>query len=73
MVIISNSKILSFSVVMAVTFSLICIAYFEYTRYIELPKVQYENGMCKDVVNFKNGDAFVCKDLNVTLRKFRKF
>jgi hypothetical protein len=34
--------------------------------------VQYDKETCKNVVNFKNGDAYNCNDVNVLLRKFRK-
>ena len=39
--------------------------------FIDLPDV-YKNaeGKCIKVVNFKNGDAYNCNDLDVVLRKY---
>ena len=41
-------------------------------NYFEIPEVQLDaDGKCLKVINFKNGDGFVCQDQNVTLRKYR--
>jgi hypothetical protein len=72
MYIVSYSKVAAFGVLLGLIAGLFCIVYFEYSRYSELPIVAYtKNDVCIRVVNFKNGDAFNCNDVNVLLRKFR--
>ena len=40
--------------------------------YFELPEViKNEKNECVKVINHKNGDAFNCNDVNVTLRHYR--
>ena len=39
-------------------------------NYLELPEIHVDgDGKCLRVINFKNGDAFVCQDVDITLRK----
>lgn len=39
----------------------------------ELPLVQLDEiGKCAQVINYKNGDAYNCQDVNVLLRQYRK-
>lgn len=41
-------------------------------EYLQLPIVHNSaDGTCKQVSNFKNGDAFTCHDVNVILRNYR--
>lgn len=38
-----------------------------------LPEVHFDaSGQCTKVVNFENGHAFNCADVNVLLRRYRK-
>jgi hypothetical protein len=54
-------------------FSTACVcAGMLYLSYRELPEVHYSDNGCTRVVNFKNGDAYQCADVDVTLRKYRK-
>lgn len=41
-------------------------------EYLQLPIVTYSEGKCASVANFKNGDAFTCAEVDVTLRHYRK-
>ena len=72
MLIVSTPKVFIFAIVMGILSACCSICYFEYTRYSELPIVQYADDSCKNVVNFKNGDAYNCNDVDVLLRKYRK-
>ena len=39
----------------------------------DLPKVEVDpSGKCVQVLNYKNGDAYNCQDVDVLLRKYRK-
>ena len=37
----------------------------------QLPEVTLEGDKCIKVINFKNGDAYQCQDVNVVLRNFK--
>lgn len=51
---------------------LITVGYTMYTEYRLLPTVvQDGNGQCIKVVNYENGHAFACPDVNVVLRRYR--
>jgi len=42
-------------------------------EYLLLPVVITDReGRCTNVVNYRNGDAYACADVEVTLRNFRK-
>lgn len=44
-----------------------------YQSYVLLPKVVFDNaGQCNKVVNYENGHAFTCQDVDVTLRRYRR-
>jgi hypothetical protein len=44
-----------------------------YHSYKLLPQVIIDgNGQCVKVVNFENGHAFTCQDVDVVLRQYRK-
>ena len=40
--------------------------------YYQLPIVTYSKGVCVTVSNVRNGDKYMCEDVEVTLRKYRK-
>ncbi len=41
--------------------------------YLQLPIVQRgSDGACAAVLNFKNGEAYTCNDLDITLRNYRE-
>jgi hypothetical protein len=43
-----------------------------FLNYLELPEVfQDLEGKCLRVINYKNGDGYVCQDKDVTLRKYK--
>lgn len=60
--------------VFAITFlQVICAAaVMAYFNYRALPEVVYANGACSRVINFKNGDAYGCQDVDVILRSYRR-
>lgn len=49
------------------------LAHSMYTSYNLLPQVQFApGGQCLKVLNFENGHAFTCPDVDVLLRRYRK-
>jgi len=38
--------------------------------YNDLPEVWMSQGSCIKVVNFKNGDGYICQDKDIILRKY---
>jgi len=68
---ISNKQLVS--TVVSIILSVVASVWFmkALTDYLDLPEVYLNtNGTCVKVVNFKNGDAFVCQNKDVTLRKY---
>jgi len=50
----------------------VVLAYTQYTAYRVLPQVvSGADGKCVKVVNFENGHAFGCPDVDVLLRRYR--
>lgn len=44
-----------------------------YQSYVLLPRVVTDaTGQCIKVVNYENGHAFTCQDVDVTLRRYRR-
>lgn len=43
-----------------------------YFSYKALPQVIYSNDECIRVLNFENGHAFNCADVDIVLRVYRK-
>ena len=71
MYIISTCKIVLAALIIGVICGFFGVMYFEFCRYRELPIVEFTNKTCKNVINFKNGDAYNCNDVNVVLRRYR--
>lgn len=65
--VIINSLLISL-----VSASLVILFILTKEYFLDLPDV-YKNteGKCVKVVNFKNGDAYNCNDVDVTLRKYQ--
>jgi hypothetical protein len=62
--------LLSVLVSLLTTFGITINTY--YSEYQKLPVVHIDKtGSCIKVVNFENGHAFNCADVNVLLRKYR--
>jgi len=50
------------------------VGYQQYRDKLETPQVHVsEAGTCIKVMNFKNGDAYNCEDVDVVLRSYRRF
>lgn len=48
------------------------IMYQQWKEKQTLPEVQMANDKCVKVVNFRNGDAYNCEDVDVVLRVYKK-
>lgn len=71
--IVSNVQLFCCSILIGL-FSASAVALFNmYTSYKMLPQVVTDKaGQCLKVVNFENGHAFTCQDVDVVLRQYRK-
>ena len=68
-----STKELTFMVfLMSIIISTILIINNYAMNYFSLPEVYSKDGACVKVVNYENGHAFNCNDVNVILRKYRK-
>ena len=70
---VTTKQILMMSVVMAIIISALVTINNSLRDYLLLPQVvQKDDGTCVKVINFENGHAFNCNDVNVILRRYRK-
>lgn len=70
--VVSGRQLLATIVASSVFVTVSATAAVTLINYRELPEVHVDlEGKCNSVVNFKNGDGFVCQDRDVTLRKYR--
>jgi hypothetical protein len=70
---VTTKQILLMSVVMAIIISALVTINNSLRDYLLLPQVvQKDDGTCVKVINFENGHAFNCNDVNVILRRYRK-
>jgi hypothetical protein len=68
-----STKELTFMVfLMSIIISAILIINNYAMIYFSLPEVYSKDDACVKVVNYENGHAFNCNDVNVILRKYRK-
>jgi len=68
---VTNSQMIVFGIFVAIIASCIVIAVQFAQDWLSLPVVIQKDGECASVVNYKNGDAFTCPDVDVILRKYR--
>jgi hypothetical protein len=70
---VTTKQILLMSAVMAIIISALVTINNSLRDYLLLPQVvQKDDGTCVKVINFENGHAFNCNDVNVILRRYRK-
>jgi hypothetical protein len=69
---LSTTQLLIMTLLTGLIAGAISIGFSLYREYIVLPQV-FKNpaGECIKVVNFVNGHAFACPDVNVLLRQYR--
>ena len=69
---INNAQLIFASVLMGLIAGLITVSYLIWQDYRTLPIVtKTRAGQCIKVVNFVNGHAFACSDVDVVLRQYR--
>lgn len=70
--IITNKQLTVFSILIACMVAMMMIGYWQIMDYSYLPTVIKDDaGTCTQVINSKNGDAYNCNDVNVTLRRYK--
>lgn len=70
---LSSREIYIFATIISILISAIISINNYVQAYLVLPEVYTNNqGACIKVVNYENGHAFNCNDVNVILRKYRK-
>ena len=70
---VSTFQLLICSALIATIGAAEVIAYNQYKEKQTLPQVVVDgNGACVKVVNFNNGEAYNCQDLDVVLRRYNK-
>jgi hypothetical protein len=69
---LSAIQLLLLSIVMSILVALLLAINTWYLDFRLLPEVHVDKaGACIKVVNFENGHAFNCQDVNVLLRRYR--
>jgi len=69
---VSGRQIFGFSLTVAIFIVCALVLTMMTINYLDLPEVyQSSDGKCVKVVNYHNGDAFICQDIDVTLRTYR--
>lgn len=69
---LSSYQLLGLAIVISVLVSLLQAINSSYREYRLLPEVHVDKaGACIKVINFENGHAFGCQDVNVLLRRYR--
>jgi hypothetical protein len=70
--VISGSK-LSIGILVVSIFVSVCVWFMNaFIMHLDLPEVHLNTeNKCVKVVNFKNGDGYMCQDVDVILRKYK--
>ena len=69
--VVSTKQIIANFIMTGVIYSALLFSAWWFLQARELPQVQYDNdGKCVKVLNYKNGDAFTCNDVDIVLRKY---
>lgn len=70
---VSTIQLLVCSVLIATIGAAEVIAYSQYKEQQVIPQVQVNpDGTCVKVLNFNNGEAYNCQDVDVLLRRYKK-
>ena len=73
MYLLTLKQVLIQGVAIAVITACLVITYFEWVSTHSIPLVvSTQDNKCIKVLNFNNGDAFQCADVDIVLRKYRK-
>jgi hypothetical protein len=68
---LSTLQLLALSLLISILVAVLVSINTMYQDYRLLPEVHVDNaGACVKVVNFENGHAFNCQDVNVLLRRY---
>lgn len=71
MYLVSWRQILVIILATAALLSAALVSAYLYMQNLDLPVVKRSQGKCLQVVNYRNGEGFVCQDVDVTLRRYR--
>jgi tRNA A58 N-methylase Trm61 len=70
---VSTSQLLMAALLAALIAAGSVVGYEQYKEHQALPEVQQTaDTKCVRVINFKNGDAYNCEDVDVVLRQYKK-
>jgi hypothetical protein len=68
---VSMKQLIVNSLLISIVSAAVVILFLLVKEYWELPDVyRNEKSECVKVVNYKNGDAYNCNDVNIILRKY---
>lgn len=72
--VISGKQLFMLSMLIAIIVSALITINILLREYLLLPEVYFQekDNQCIKVVNFENGHAFNCNDVNIILRRYRK-
>jgi len=68
---VSSRQFILNTILLSILVSICVVGYFELKEYRSLPKVVATEGKCTQVINYNNGDAYNCNDVDVVLRRYR--
>lgn len=69
---VTNVQLIFASTLMGLIAGLVTVSYLLWQDYRTLPiVVKTQGGQCVKVINFINGHAFTCNDVDVILRQYR--
>lgn len=71
---VSNTQIVLITILVSIIISAVVTINMLLKDHLLLPQVIFskDDGKCVKVINFENGHAFNCNDVNVILRRYRK-
>lgn len=68
----ARSELVVSTICLAILISVCLFAVDTFIRWMDLPEVhRNSNNQCVKVINYRNGDAYGCQDVDVILRKYR--
>lgn len=69
---VTTKQLILNSILLAIFVAILVVTYFEVKDFRGLPVVTLDSeGKCVQVMNYNNGDAYNCNDVDVLLRKYR--
>jgi hypothetical protein len=69
---VSQAQLMTATVLSALIAAGTTVMYFQFKERQSLPTVYQVDSKCTSVVNFKNGDAYTCEDVDIILRNYKK-